>query len=416
MINRRDGYPMIVLAGLLALLAGLLPVFQPSAVVRAHPYPPTTASAHYAPVAWPSSWIAYTYTGSNIRDQKVQDPSNGGTSPQNYANVSSGCTDQVLPSIYYGYDATAQVIFFRWRVEQIANTYATGPSAGSYRNSDPWNAGQWTVLVDTDGDGYREFAMRLEGGTGTPDAPIDMLQTLWSNEPSHSVDYTNPSVKLVAHNPTAFVDPATGYILNYHNSLTPDTIWPNSSAETVWDYGTTRATLLPGCGEYLIDYQIPLGMLDARSVGGTQITPDTPIQMAFATANSNTNPFQKDFVYTGDFIATVDKPVPFGDVITLSGKTQSQPIIETVTTSPSCVGGTVQLTAQVRDALKTDGTSTVNSVTFYAYTDTNGNGQADDGGSWQLIATGSTTNSPIGRWTASWNAGALMRGQYLLGL
>ena len=34
----------------------------------------------------------------------MQDPSNGGTTPQNYVNVSSGCPDQSLPSIYYYYD------------------------------------------------------------------------------------------------------------------------------------------------------------------------------------------------------------------------------------------------------------------------------------------------------------------------
>jgi len=60
------------------------------------------------PVTWPTTpqWIPYswgtTYPDSTltqkhpIRDQRVQDPSNGGTTPQNYVNVSSGCADQSL--------------------------------------------------------------------------------------------------------------------------------------------------------------------------------------------------------------------------------------------------------------------------------------------------------------------------------
>jgi hypothetical protein len=43
----------------------------------------------------------------------------------------------------------------------MANTYATGPSAGSASSSDPWQSALWTVLIDTDGDGYREFAVRM---------------------------------------------------------------------------------------------------------------------------------------------------------------------------------------------------------------------------------------------------------------
>lgn len=50
------------------------------------------------------------------------------------------------------------VIFFRWRVEQIANNYTTGPSTGNYGASDPWNSALWTVLFDVNGDGYVELS------------------------------------------------------------------------------------------------------------------------------------------------------------------------------------------------------------------------------------------------------------------
>jgi len=65
--------------------------------------------AAIAPVRWPADtdWIPYSWgttypdpVGSGaIDDQRVNDPSNGGTTPQNYVNVSSGCPDQNLPSI-----------------------------------------------------------------------------------------------------------------------------------------------------------------------------------------------------------------------------------------------------------------------------------------------------------------------------
>lgn len=74
---------------------------------------------------------------NEIADPRDADGSNGGTAPQNYVNVSSSCIDRTLPSVYWSFDQTNEILFFRWRVEQIANTYGTGPNAGSYSSSDP---------------------------------------------------------------------------------------------------------------------------------------------------------------------------------------------------------------------------------------------------------------------------------------
>ena len=116
------------------------------------PYPPFWGSpaVHFPPVLWPAEpadpkqcgtncgeWLPYTRFQSDVADPRTQDPSNGGTAPQNYVNVSSSCVDKTFPSIYYALrqgaapDGSQDTIMFRWRVEQIANTYATGPSAGS---------------------------------------------------------------------------------------------------------------------------------------------------------------------------------------------------------------------------------------------------------------------------------------------
>ncbi|HMP41993.1 MAG TPA: hypothetical protein PKA05_16560, partial [Roseiflexaceae bacterium] len=136
------------------------------------------------------------------------------------------------------------------------------------------------------------------------------------------------------------------------------------------------------------------------------------------TANSLTNPLQKDVVLNGDVIYTSDptRPAPFGDVITLNGGGSPQPIVQSVTAS-GC--GPTQLTALVQDTVIMRGGSaatSVSSVQFYAYFDRNGNGLADDGESWAFAANGATTNNPIGRWTASWDSSTLPQGQYLIGV
>jgi len=186
---------------------------------------------HFQPVAWPADvdWIPYTAMSDSIEDPRVSDPSNGGTRPQNYVNVSSDCTDLTLPSVYYAYDAVNEVLFYRWRVSQRANTYATGPSAGPFSNSDPWNSALWTVFIDLDGDGYRDFAFHLDGSSGSPSTSVDLLVSIYSNTISQSLDYINdPNVFRVAHNPAAFVDDGTDAILSFQNSLTPTITWPNA--------------------------------------------------------------------------------------------------------------------------------------------------------------------------------------------
>ncbi|MBI1294078.1 DUF11 domain-containing protein [bacterium] len=383
-------------------------------------------AANPAPVDWPTApadpnactincgeWIPYTVQSDTLNDPRVQDPSNGGTSPQNYVNVSSGCTDKSLPSVYYAFDDVNNVLFFRWRVEQIANTYATGPKAGSASSSDPWNSALWTVLIDTDGDGFREFAVHIDGSSGSPSNPIDSLAAIYSNTPSQSIDYINdPSIFLLNQKPTAFV--SGGQIANYQSSNTPVTSWPNGSSETVWDYGATRSTeILNSCKEFFIDYQIPLAFLDATAVGGPQVTTTTPMALFFSTANSLNNPTQKDAVLNGDvvFVGDPNQRLPFGDTITPSGEVISQPVVESVTAA-SC--GNTTLTALVKDALNLNGTTSVSAVEFYQFYDVNADGQDNDSSIWTSI--GAATNSGGQNWSYTWNSTTLAKGQYLIGV
>ena len=324
----------------------------------------------FAPVPWPAEnkWMPYTWENATINDPRVLDPSNGGTRPQNYVNVSSGCPDQSLPSMYIDYENNT--LYFRWRVEQIPNTYATGPGPGAFSDVSPWKSAQWTVMMDTDGDGYREFGMQLDGSTGMPAYPVDILRTVYSNTLSQNMSPHDRDIFELWHNPTGFVNDGTvtgplGQMLNFHGTNTPDALWPNGPAETVWDYGTTRAIDITNydpqlaapahqCSqdnenEYFVDYEIPLGML---SNGTYNFDCTKPTGLFFATANSLTNPFQKDVVANGSLVATPDMCVPFGDMVVLCGPTGPtmipQPVVDSVTTTSS--GCSIGLTAQVRGA------------------------------------------------------------------
>jgi uncharacterized repeat protein (TIGR01451 family)/fimbrial isopeptide formation D2 family protein len=399
--------------------------------------PDCDGSAAIKPAAWPSTaqWVAYSWgttypdaTTSDkhpVRDQRVQDPSNGGTTPQNYVNVSSGCSDQSLPSIYYYFDQTGDngngIIFFRWRVEQIANNYATGPSAGSYSSSNPWNSALWTVFLDTNGDGYRDFAMHLDGSSGSPAKLIDVLRSIWSQVKSNSIDYVGDSANIhsLFTNPTAFATANGGSLYQFNGSAATSAIqWPNGASETNWDYGTTRSINVStgSCGEYFVDYQIPLRMLSAAAFSGPSMTIYSPFQFLFATANSLNNPFQKDIVWEGNFVCDASSPGPFGDAVTLAGGIIPQPIV-TQFTAGSATSCNVPVTAQIMDALNVNNCQSISqlvSAQFKYYYDINGDGQDNDGGQWVNIGDPTTPIATVV--TANWNIQNLIQGQYLIAL
>ena len=415
----------------------------------ADPFPPTLSNgaAHFPPVAWPSEpadpvqcgsqcgeWLPYSRFQSGVADPRVQDPSNGGTAPQNYVNISSSCIDKTYPSVYYALrqgaapDGSQDVIMFRWRVEQIANTYATGPSAGSYGASDPWSSALWSVLFDVDGDGYLDLAAHLDGSSGSPSASIDRIAGIWSRRPTQSLDYLGDptNVRLLGHNPTAFVDPGTNRLLNFsvRNGLNePQPMWPNGSAETTWDYGTTRAKRVTSspCNEYFIDYQIPVQMLDATAQGGPKVTRSTPISMVFCTANSLNNPFQKDCAINARWTGEAAKPAPFGDYVSFNqAEPYAQPIVSrVVATPPNTCPGNYTLSATVQDTLAVVNGAivpSVQAVRFFYYYDVDGNGVADDGSSWTFAADAVLRPGSLNIWTAQWSGAGLAKGSYLIGV
>lgn len=400
-------------------------------VSHADGYPPywdnSNGAIHNTPTPWPTNdqWIAYTSRGTTINDPRTIDPSHGGARPQNYVNVSSGCPDQSLPSVYYYYDSFFDVFYFRWRVEQIPNNYATGPAPGPYQNGSPWGAALWTVFIDTDADGFREYAMHLDGSSGIPSESVDVLRGIYSNTPHERLDFKfDPYIYLLGHNPTGFVHNGTDIIYNFQNSWTPVTTWPNGSAETIWDYGTTRSINIstPSCIEYFVDYQIPLGMLDASayaSEGGKDIAIDDFMALFFTTANSLQDPLQKDIIYGGSCTnLSLDSCVPFGDVMTLDGGIIQQPtVLKIYVEDIAGEACSFDLTTNVFDALECPCTDTVDSVGFYYYYDRNGNLQPDDPGeSWTFLGSASADGDPPSEWIYSWDVQDYPKGSYLVGV
>ena len=425
----------------------LVAAFAIGTLVLANPFPGlwgngAGAAVHFQPVAWPSEpvnpancglscgdWKPYTRFRNPIGDPRTQDPSNGGTAPQSYVNVASSCTDKSAPSVYYylhrGATAADDVIMFRWRVESAAHNYATGPSPGNYGSSSPWSSAQWTVFFDVGGSGYRTLAAHLNGSSGSPAEPVDMLVGIWSDSPNQAIDYADPNVFVLGHNPTAFVGPSNR-LMNFHGTLSPDESWPNGAAETQWDYGTTRAKLVSSspCSEYFVDYQIPVAMLDATSVGGPAITRDTPISMLFCTANSLTNPFQKDCAINRQWTADAARPAPFGDYLSFNRtEPYQQPIVSAVSaTPPASCPGNYTLGTTVQDTLAVQGgviVSTVKDVRFFYWYDRNGDGQAtaaDTGSEWLSASAATLKAGTLNTWQASWNASGLAKGKYLIGV
>ncbi|BDU74210.1 InlB B-repeat-containing protein [Mesoterricola silvestris] len=384
-----------------------------------------SAPAGQKPVAWPASgaWRTYTSKGSSLTDPATADPSNGGTSPQSYVNVSSGAPDKSQPSVFWYYDGASQVVFYRFRLAAQPNTYATGPSAGSASTTDPWKSALWSVLIDINGDGFRDFAVQLNGSSGGPGTPVDRVSVIYSPTLSQSLDYATAGtgIYLVNQFASAFVaSDGGGPIQNFHGTNSPDSTWPNGSAETVWDYGMTRSSLVPGStSEYYLDFQVPLAMLDATAVGGPKVTPSTPMAFVFATSNSLNNPFQKDVVTSGDYVYLADptQPAPFGDSISLGGGAAApQPVVQSVGVG-GC--GPATLTASVTGAITCASgacATSITSVQFYSYADANGDGLANDGNPWVPVGTATTANSPIGTWTATWDTTTLPQGRYLVGV
>lgn len=359
------------------------------------------AQAGY-PAPWPDNptqsntgdpnvgWTAYTYSGVAVRDKEGgADPSTGGTTPQQEADVVSD--GQTRPSVYLAYDAANQVFFFRFRLGNAP--FANSPTAGDA--VDPLNPVQWNVLLDTDGDGFREFIVSLNGDSGSPGSPGDNIQVFYGNTAAN--DYP----------PTQTYTVKAGVTVPAVDQDTRSTITDLRNVREVTPTHT-------GGTSHFLDFQVPLS---AFVVGGNpQITPTSYFGLGWATANSNSNPFQKDAVYDGAFTPGTGGTFPFGDTYSPNGGITQDPIVLSVVTA--CTRPSDILTATVRDTLVISGgvtTSTVVEVKFYYQPDSNSDGVPDSGSTPILIGTQTTAVAgTLGTYQQTWDTSVLPGGGYVV--
>jgi len=379
----------------------------------------------FNPVPWPSSssYISFYYGNGTlgdpaIRDPRIQDPSDGGAEPQGYVNLASGIPDTSIATSWWYY--SGGTLFFRLRTEASMTTYSGGAAS---QNTDPFYSAVWNVLIDVNGDGWRDFAITVDGSYGSPSEPFDRLRVTYSNlTTTQAVLTTMPGVYNLGeiYCAQAYTTGAyAGQLQQYDGSgnLVTSNVWPDGRNTLVYDYGTTRVTDLTATGgNYFLEFQVPLSLLDARAYGGPQVTPSTPMVVGISSGQSPENPVKKDFSWNGEYNAGPSVPFPTSNPVCFDpAVTPPELLIKSIAAS-SCPN--VTLTANIlAPSNVVNGAVVANNLTaasFYYWFDANTNGIADDGGSsWTLIGT--ATPLSIGNYyTTTWNTSALTQGQYLV--
>ena len=360
------------------------------------------------PPGYPAPWPAmletrpYTRLGQPQSDLSGGNDNSKGASPTQSTDFSSGpAFDQ--PSFYYY--GNGSILFFRFRIN--------GPPLALTGSSQPFDSATWNILVDIDGDGWKEFVIELDGTSSGP-MPDDIV-VIYDNSNSQKFNIGAANVwrqdcaRHTNDTSIATVDGEPGSSAN----------WDSDPDPYVWDFGRTRVvqidrTKKPGSqnSEYFLDIQIPLDVLDATALGGPKLTSKSVFSFAATTSTSNTDPTQKDILYAGDFTAG-DVPFPFGDPTTPDSQIIQNPIILSVTATPC--PSPITLRANVLDVttvINNVVTSTVSSVSFEYYLDLNKDNIANDNSTWTFI--GNATQTSLGVWSATWNSTNLPQAQYLI--
>jgi len=242
----------------------------------------------------------YTYRGRIIADhESSSDPSNGGAavSPAN-ADLTSespnGSDPGLEPTVWYGYydggteyDPDDPVtmdddyLFFRMRLGDDISAKTGFISA------------HWNVVIDIDGDGYKEYWLDVAGDTGNND---DLLQLLYNNDNTQEMPDRDKNPEIVIE----------------------DFVGRND--EDAGNLSHTRLLTIGGSTQYFLDVQIPLTAFD--DMNGNQIVfPDSTIAWIYSTSKSNTDPLQKDWMMELQEGAYVPAdPITPGDPLNPSGK------------------------------------------------------------------------------------------------
>jgi peptidase C25-like protein len=336
----------------------------------------SSASAQSYPAAWPAngSWTPYTMLNSATKDLRTDagDQTDGGTgvNPDSADTYDDGTRNNAgtLPTTYYYYDSANQVLFFRMRI------------LGDPRQGSAFSNGTWNAILDTDGDGFKEFFVEVNG----------------NNDPDFIyVYYGNSDRQDIPNGATCAVD-----------------------GQRVWSQQITLGTharVSTANAGYFMEFQVPLSaFLDCSNL--QLISPTTPMLLVYTTSQTTQNPTQKDLVGSGDYEMDNLKRLPGGDRISLTGGISQPPFIPSVTRV--CGAGVnsnpVTLTASTLDALTTTGSGaaavvvdTIATVQF-SY-------RKDGDSSWTQIALVNTpVAGTVNKWTTTWTTSSLPAGNYTI--
>jgi len=342
-----------------------------------------------------SEWIPYTYSRNAIYDAiGSSDNSTGGTGARQEVDFVSSST---LPSVQlFGNCSTLM-----FRVALASNPLQLSGSGTPYKSS------TWNVLIDADGDGYRDFTIELDGtDSGVSPDDIKIYYSTTKEQYLYDTDiiWKQDSAKHLT-NPNS-VDGEPGGPTN----------WDKNTSPSVWDFGRTRVIeyVDQSLGRvYLLDIQVPLEALDATSKGGPKLTTDSIFQLAFTTSSNTNNPVQKDIAFQGIYTMGLNKPMPFGDLANACGRISQVPLTSTLLLT-GCGPAIIQ--AYVLDThTSNEGviSSTVSSVKFYYYFDYNNDDIAGDGFEWVYIGDASAVNQ-FNPWNLQWDASQIPQGKYII--
>jgi len=342
-----------------------------------------------------SEWIPYTYSREPIYDASGNsDNSNGGTSPRQEVDFVSS---QNLPSIQFFADCDN--LMFRM---VLANNPLQLTGSGT-----PYKSSTWNILIDTDGDGYKDFTIELDG-TDQGIAPDDIKVYFSTIKDQYLYDsdliWKQDSAKHLTSPTEADGEPDR------------PADWDRDPSPLVWDFGRTRVIehVDPSLGTvYLLDIQVPLEALDATSRGGPKLTTDDIFQLAFTTSSNTNNPVQRDLAFQGTYTMALNKPIPFGDLVNSCGYITQVPLTSRISVS-GC--GPSVIEAYVLDSHTAVGgaiRSTVASVKFYYYFDYNGNKVADDGFEWVFMGD-ATAVDQFNPWRFQWDTSQVPQGDYIV--
>lgn len=413
---------------------------------------PNPETVNNPPVPWPSEtigpggWTVYTQLGASIKDDTGNPDCSRGASVSGSVDISRG-NSPYYDSCLYAYDSVNQVFFYRVRVNDMPLTPG-GKNNGTYTGKDPWASNTYNLLIDLDGDGWKEFNVVLAGDSGgskstdisaTPGSNDgDDLKIYYSNSPSQCV-----TSETVSNNQITDV----GDLVWWGNAGTKAAdVPPDQTADgATWDFGRTRCVYHTANNStwnvgYFVDFQFPLSACTNaynNGNGGTQMWgPHTPVTFGYTTSSSNTNPLQKDFASSYCYTPSCTTRFPYSDILTLVDGPSQNPVVGSMTISNITCPSQATVSVNVADALQVvppdsgsgTVTDTIDSVTFQYYYDANGNGIADDGSTWTNMAVvGSSLNpdtngdlAPDGTtasfndWGVVWNTSALTSGNYII--